>query len=439
MNGSRSAFPGGMKLAWLAWLLSTGLLIAAPQDPETNVNSRYTVETVIIAGNGWSTNLVSTSNDSGQSKKISAGLRQQIMALIGNKLNPPVLDELASRLRREFHAGSVTHRLQRGAAPDSVRVIFQVSIRPTRFDLSVPKFLYDARQGWSGAIDGTATVNQNSFTVGLVSNADDMLERYAGLQARYENTHLGTDRVHFAFQFETYHDQWSGGTLSALALPPDPQVTSGIYRWRQNYQPELAFVIAQPLVLTVGTSFERFQNQFPAAQTQAASAFVATLRYQGRLQDSDVQQQTLMADYSLRAATRMLGSDFIYNRQEWGGRYKLSRGKHELVDDFEAGMIQGRAPLFDRFAAGNSTSLRGWDMYEIDPLGGNRIVTNTVEYRYSVFQVFYDTGAVWDAGLPAIPRHSVGVGLRQNSFFLAVAFPMRVGGADPIFMVGMNY
>jgi hypothetical protein len=63
-----------MKFAWLACLLSGGLLFAAPPDPEANVNSRYTVESVIVAGDGWSTNLVSETN-----RKISPGLRQQIL------------------------------------------------------------------------------------------------------------------------------------------------------------------------------------------------------------------------------------------------------------------------------------------------------------------------------------------------------------------------
>ena len=423
-----------MKFVWLACLLSGRLLFAAPQDPEANVNSRYTVESVIVAGDGWSTNLVSETN-----QKISPSLRQQILGIIGNKLNPTMLDDLAGRLRREFQARSVTHRLTRGENPDSVRVIFQVIARPSRFDLSVPKFLYDARQGWSGAVDATATVHQNSFTAGLISDGDDLIERYTGVRARYENTHLGTDRVHLRFDFETYHDQWNGATLADLPFnAPPPDQTSGIYRWRQNYQPTISFVIAEPLVLTVGTSFERLQNQYPAAQTEAASAVVASLRYKLMLDDSDT-QQNVDAAYSLRAATQVLGSDFVYTRQRWTGRYTWKRGRHELNDDFEAGMITGRAPLFDRFAAGNSTLLRGWNMYEIDPLGGNRIVANSVEYRYRIFQVFYDTGAVWDSGLPAIPRHSIGVGLRQSSFFLAVAFPVRDARADPIFMVGMNY
>ena len=48
-------------------------------------------------------------------------------------------------------------------------------------------------------------------------------------------------------------------------------------------------------------------------------------------------------------------------------------------------MINGRAPLDDRFVLGNTYYLRGWNKYEIDPLGGNRVVSNSVEYRYGPF------------------------------------------------------
>ena len=86
-----------MKFVPLACLLAGSLLSsslnAAPEDPEVNVNSRYTVETVIVTGDGWSTNLASDHD-----QKISSGLRSDITALIGAKLNPTVLDDLARRL-----------------------------------------------------------------------------------------------------------------------------------------------------------------------------------------------------------------------------------------------------------------------------------------------------------------------------------------------------
>jgi hypothetical protein len=420
-----------MKLVWLGCLMTASALLAGTQDSEFNVNTRYTVETVVINADGWTTNLAA---DHDQDGKLSPALRKDASALIGEKLNPTMLDEIARRLRKEFHARTVEHRVLRGKSPDYVQVAFDVKLKPARFDVSVPKFLYNSKLGWNGAVEGTATVGHNGFTAGLVSDADELPERYAGMVARYENTRLGTDRVHFRFAFEDYHEQWNAAAVAAA--PRDAFETSAIYRARNNFEPEVTFTLARPLTLSIGASFG--QMQFAAAPNESANALVTTLRYHRRLEDSDAQHD-LDAGYSLRAATRVLGSDFVFARHRWEFRYMLTRGKTVLIDDVTAGFIGGRAPLYERFSLGNSGTLRGWNKYELDPLGGSRMVHNTAEYRYGVFQVFYDSGMVWDRTDTAVLRHAAGVGLRQGNFSLAVAFPIREGHIDPIFMVGMNY
>ena len=212
-----------MRFVWLGCLAAAGALFAGTQDSEFNVNTRYTVETVVISGDGWSTDLAA---DHDQDGKLSPTLRKDVFALIGEKLNPPVLDEIARRLRKEFHARTVEHRVLRGRSPDYVQVVFDVRLKPTRFDVSVPKFLYDAKQGWSGAVEGTTTIGRNGFTFGLVSDGDELSERYAGLAARYENTRLGTERVHLRFAFEDYHEQWNAATVERAPL--DAFETSGV-------------------------------------------------------------------------------------------------------------------------------------------------------------------------------------------------------------------
>ena len=54
-------------------------------------------------------------------------------------------------------------------------------------------------------------------------------------------------------------------------------------------------------------------------------------------------------------------------------------------------------------------------------------------------QVFYDAGALWHGKGDSGIRHSLGVGVSRSIFTLAVAFPVREGRIDPVFMVGMNY
>ncbi len=102
--------------------------------------------------------------------------------------------------------------------------------------------------------------------------------------------------------------------------------------------------------------------------------------------------------------------------------------------------------MFERFVLGDSATLRGWNKYDIDPLGGNRMVYGSVTYGYRIMRVFYDTGAVWEQGTTPDARHSVGVGVssglgvfQKGAFLLAVAFPIRQGRADPVFIAGMNF
>ena len=77
-------------------------------------------------------------------------------------------------------------------------------------------------------------------------------------------------------------------------------------------------------------------------------------------------------------------------------------------------------------------------------LGGNRLVHNSVTYGYhcseGVTGDFYDAGSLWNHGQTAI---AAALDRRRISaeyiFGLRVAFPVREGRMDPVFMVGMNY
>jgi len=313
-------------------------------------------------------------------------------------------------------------------------------VKPARVnvDATVTKFLYNSKDGWSGAGAVGFTAKRNTFLFGLASDGDTLNERFAGINARYETKHLGTDKVGLRFQFESYHEQWNDNSIAKASATEMAGTSSGIYRTRQNFEPEVTFVIAKPLTVSFGTSFERFQEQASPNEKEAANAFVSTVRYHQRLERAE-NQHDLDANYNLRAGTRILGSDFGYGRHRMEFRYMLTHGKTVVIDDFTSGMVFGRAPIFERFVLGNSSTLRGWNKYDLDPLGGNRMVHNSVEYRYRIVEVFYDTGSVWDRGDAAVLRHSVGVGLRYGQLSMAVAFPLRDGRADPVFMVGMNY
>jgi len=60
-------------------------------------------------------------------------------------------------------------------------VTFAVGGRSRRFDLTVPRGVYQAQQGWSGELDGTAQAHSTVLNVGAVSDGDSLLERFAGM------------------------------------------------------------------------------------------------------------------------------------------------------------------------------------------------------------------------------------------------------------------
>lgn len=414
-----------MKCAWLGCLVWGGLLIAGDPQSVINVNTRYTVESVELSG--------------AEESSISAALRKEIARLTGEKLNPSLLEDLARRIRRELHVRAVTHLVLRGDTPEHVKVVFEVKGRPRSYEISVPTFLYHAKQGWSAAVEGTVQVAEHRVTGGVVSDGDALAERYAGVNARYENRRVGgSDRVNFRLLAESYHQQWNRATR--LAAPEASERTSPIYRVRHNIEPAVTVALGGPFMLTVGTGFQRMEPEYPAGPgIESANALTAALHVHRRIESSGSGSHELDGGYALRAATSVLDSDYVYSRHRAAMRYTWQNGRHTLIEHAMAGVIGGRAPLFERFVLGTSSTLRGWNKFDLDPLGGDRMVHNTVEYRYRMLEAFYDTGAVWSHGQPAVARHAVGVGLRQNNFSLAVAFPLRDSRMEPVFMLGMNY
>ena len=152
----------------------------------------------------------------------------------------------------------------------------------------------------------------------------------------------------------------------------------------------------------------------------------ATLRFHRQFESAN-QSQEVALDYNIRSASHAMRSDYKYTRHLFDAGYTLSRGRQTIQNELTAGYISGQAPFFERFVVGTSSLLRGWNRFEIDPLGGTRLVHNSVTYRYRfprlTGQVFYDAGALWHGKGDSGIRHSLGVGVMKSIFTLAVAFP----------------
>ncbi len=432
-----------MKFVILPILAAAALLAQSSEPPDDsldpsqgtdlNVNSRYTVESIAFIGR--------------QTYRLSASAVEEMHRLIGAKLNSEALNRLATRIRNEIRAHEVTFKLARGGEPDRVKVLLEVDKGKSNFDLSIPKFAYTSRQGWTGVADATLTIRDNAFTFGALSDGDTLAERFTGFKTKYDRLSLGTNRVRLSFEFDSYHEQYNRATLIALAgESPASSLGAGAYRSRMNFEPSATFVLAKPLTLSVGFSFQKLEPQVSAASSESANAVVNTLRYHRRWENSDAINQELDAGYNLRAATKLLATDLPYTRHVFNARYTARKDHQSVEVTLVAGMIYGNAPLFERFVLGNSSTLRGWNKYDLDPIGGNRVVQGSVTYGYHIMRIFYDAGSVWDQGKSPEAKHSASIGIssglgifQKGAFLLAVAFPLRQGRADPVFIAGMNF
>src|SRR5437867_3862238 len=156
-----------MKLLPVGALLVCACSIASAQiTPVVNVNSRYVVESIQVAGSDEFT--------------LSQGIHEEIQNLIGENLDQAALDALSARIKKELHARSVAYRVMRGDQPEQVKVSFEVKRRSIGFDVNVPKFLYHSTQGWTGVVEGVTRFGSNAFTFRVLSDSDELVERNAG-------------------------------------------------------------------------------------------------------------------------------------------------------------------------------------------------------------------------------------------------------------------
>lgn len=414
----------------VALLAGPALTTARPRDEasELNVNSRYTVESVNVAPQ--------------RDYKLSGAVLADMERLVGERLNIDALNRLSRRITEELRARSVSFRVYRGAEPARVRVTFEVEKRPTDFDLSLSKLTFVSGEGWSGTGQVTVTHGANALTVAGLSNGDDLVERYSGVRAKVERLKLGTSRVRVGFEFDTFHEQYESATLAS----PMTSLGAGAYRSRMNFEPSATFAITPALSLSTGMSFESMQPDQARSRIESANTLVGVLRFHHASQDTEAGANEMDAAYRLRVATRALGSDSVYTKHGVTARYLYRTGRQSAEVAVLLGMIYGQAPLFERFVLGNSNTLRGWNKYDLDPIGGNRIAHASVTYGYQIMRVFYDTGSIWDHGQSPQLRHSAGAGIStglgvfgKDALLLAVAFPLRQGRTQPVFIAGMNF
>ena len=396
-----------------------GACLVWADDHSDNINSKYTVEAVVVVPESVS-------------KRLSSGIQSDINALIGQKFDPVATDKVRTRIGEEFDR-RVQRLVERGNKPEHVRVVYSAP-RVLQADADVTKLAYHSKHGWTGALQAPFEVGPLTFRVGAQSDSDTLLERLAGYTLGVSTK--AAERVRVRFDFGAFHTQWNATTLRALESRPE---LPGVYRERYIVSPAVSFAISDPLLLTVGIDIQNFQTQFPAARFEASNALTTTLRYRRRWA-SDASRQEVDAGYGLRAATRSLGSDYAYTRHAVSAEYRAKMSNNVIAAEFRAGRLNGTAPLFDRYTLGDSRTLRGWSKFDVAPLGGTRVVHGSLEYSYRWIGLFYDTGAVWDGKEGRGVKQSAGVAVGgHDGMFLALAFPLRSGAMTPLFILGMNF
>ncbi|MDZ7289637.1 MAG: BamA/TamA family outer membrane protein [candidate division KSB1 bacterium] len=109
---------------------------------------------------------------------------------------------------------------------------------------------------------------------------------------------------------------------------------------------------------------------------------------------------------------------------EWVMAYRLRFGSLEVLDD-----SLNFAPLEERFYAGGSSSVRGWQRSQLgpqlngSPIGGQSLLEGSVESRFKILgafgaALFVDLGNVWPTSLTYKPKklhYATGLGLRYET------------------------
>ncbi len=321
-------------------------------DRDDNINSRYIVEHADIRGI--------------PDEKLGQGLRDDVRALVGKRLDSGDADRLEDRIERELPDYDVTRRIRRGSEVGHIRLVYEAHKRePPPWLRFVPlrsNYVYHSEQGGSAFLDLNMGHRNVQFTpFGVIDNADDLVEEYSGWGLRFEARRLGTRRLGASFEWSRFDQDWRGATQNAFALRPD---LPSLYQTRSTVTPLVKFAFTPDLSVAAGVSISELTPLLPDTESRMANVAVASLDFDRQWRDGDDARHRVVGSFGIRAASSELESDLSYRRYLGEGTYRFAFGRHQVQATGMAGGITGDAPLFERFTLGDSKTLRGWDKYE---------------------------------------------------------------------------
>lgn len=393
---------------------------------EDNVNARYVVEHAEITGL--------------PEDELTPALRDDLAAVIGKRLNSPEADRLRERIDRELSGYDVSRRIRRGSESGRIRLVYEARKRelPAWLDFESLRssVIFHSEHGWGSYLDlALGSRNVRVTPIVALDNSDDLVEEYSGYGLRLEARKLGTRRLGASFEWTRFEQDWEQPTLDALAIRPD---IPSLYETRSTITPLVKFAFTPDLSAAAGVSISELEPLSSTSGSQSANAFVASLEYDGGWHATSNGSHRFDGVFGVRAGSHELESDLSYRRYLGRGTYRFDLGPHQVQVTGMAGGITGDAPIFERFTLGDSRTLRGWNKYDIAPVGGDRLIYSSLEYRYRGLALFLDGGSVWDSDAERRIRVSTGFGFHAGPAFLTVGFPLNTDDVTAMVALGLR-
>ena len=337
------------------------------QERQANVNARYVVDEVEIRGI--------------DEARLDRTLRDDIHALVGKPLDSEEAERLLTRLKDALPDYTVSRRTTRGSQPgqnqahllpDSARVGTLAALRTDRRERP-----FHSDQGWgANLVLGIGGEDFRVTPIIPIDNGDDLIEEYSGFGLRFESRHVGTERLGAFFEWSTNDQQWQDVTLAAMAFRPD---IPALYRNRMNFTPLVKFAFTPQVSVGGGVAITELDSLVEPGPSRMANAGIGFIRFHDQWQADSGLQQRLDASFTIRAGTTSLQSDLVYQRYFARADYAVGSARQQVVVSAMGGTIDGDAPMFERFAIGDTRTLRGWNKWAITPVGGSRLFATTLD------------------------------------------------------------